>query len=216
LAFTSGGSGALPVFWLPADASNQEPVRVDGGAMGGATEWLADDRILVTTRVPGAEYDIRITPAAGGSSQALVATKDTERAARLSPGRQWLAYESDRSGRFEIWVGPFPPGAGAPVRVSQDGGRQPVWSRDGKELFYLQADRLMAVAVKGRAKRFEFDRAVELFRVPYVVEGAYDVAADGRFLIIQPTGVSGAAHAPGEIVVVQNWDQELKRLVPTR
>jgi hypothetical protein len=102
------------------------------------------------------------------------------------------------------------------VRVSQDGGRQPVWSRDGKELFYLQADRLMAVAVKGRAERFEFDRAAELFTVPYVVEGAYDVAADGRFLMIQPTAQSGATPAPGEIVVVQNWDQELKRLVPTR
>jgi eukaryotic-like serine/threonine-protein kinase len=170
----------------------------------------------VATRVPGAEWDIRITPAAGGSSQALVATQDTERAARLSPDRQWLAYESNRSGRAEIWVGPYPPGAGAPVRVSQDGGSQPVWSRDGKELFYLQADRLMAVAVKGGVERFEFDPAAELFTVPYVVDGAYDVAADGRFLMIQPTAMSGAAPAPGEIVVVQNWNEELKRLVPTK
>jgi serine/threonine-protein kinase len=216
LAFTSGGPGARPVYWLPADASNQEPVRVDSGAaISFATEWLADDQMLVATRVPGAEWDIRITPAAGGSSQALVATKDLERAARLSPDRQWLAYESDRSGRFEIWVGPFSPGAGAPVLVSRDGGRQPVWSRDGKELFYLQADRLMAVAVKGRAERFEFDPAAQLFTVPYVVDGAYDVAADGRFLMIQPTAASGAAPAPGEIVVVQNWHEELKRLVPT-
>jgi serine/threonine protein kinase len=213
LAFTSGGAGSRPVFWLPADASNQEPVRVDfGGPIGYATEWLADDRMLVTTRVAGAGDDIRITPAAGGSYQALVATTDTERAARLSPNRRWLAYESDRIGRTEIWVGPFPPGAGAPVLVSQDGGSQPVWSRDGKELFYLRGDRLMAVAVKGGAENFEFDRAVELFTVPYVVEGAYDVAADGRFLMIRPTAMPGA----GEIVVVQNWPEELKQRVPTR
>jgi Tol biopolymer transport system component len=216
LAFTSGDSGAFPVYWRPADASNQEPVRVDSGAIGYATEWLADDQMLVVTYVKGAEWDIRITPAAGGSSQALVATQDTERAARLSPDRQWLAYESNRSGRAEIWVGPYPPGAGAPVRVSQDGGSQPVWSRDGKELCYLQADRLMAVAVKGGVERFEFDPAAELFTVPYVVDGAYDVAADGRFLMIQPTAMSGAAPAPGEIVVVQNWNEELKRLVPTK
>jgi serine/threonine-protein kinase len=74
--------------------------------------------------------------------------EDTERTARLSPNGRWLAYESNRSGRDEIWVAPYPPDGGAPVRVSRDGGKQPVWSHNGRELYYLQSNRLMAAAVE--------------------------------------------------------------------
>jgi hypothetical protein len=161
--------------------------------------------------VDGAEWDIRVTSTTGDPPRDLLATKDTERTARLSPSGRWLAYESNRSGRDEIWVAPYPPDGGAPVRVSRDGGKQPVWSHNGRELYYLQSNRLMAAAVETSKAELTFKRAVELFAIPLVIDGAYDVAEDGRFLTIRPTSSSSPPSEP--IVVVQNWHEELK---PTR
>jgi eukaryotic-like serine/threonine-protein kinase len=222
VAFQSGDAGVLPVFWLPADGSSREPQRVDvGAAISTPTAWLSDDRLLLTSFVEGAEFDIRITSVADGDPRNVLATKDFERNARLSPNGRWLAFESNRSGQSEIWVMAFP--SGAPVRVSQKGGSEPVWSRDGSELYYVQTGTLMAVSVKPDQKDFRFD-SVELFRLPYLGDqgglgtgGVYDVSPDGRFLTIQPTARADDDLTPsGSIVVVQNWDQELKRLVPVK
>jgi Tol biopolymer transport system component len=223
IAFQSGDAGVLPVFWLPADGSSHEPQRVDIGAnISTPTAWLPDGRLLLTSFVGGAEFDIRITSVADGHPRDVLATKDLERNARLSPNGRWLAFESNRSGQGEIWVLAFP--GGAPVRVSQKGGSEPVWSHDGRELYYVQNGTLMAVAVKPDQKDFRFDSAVELFGLPYLGDqggfgtgGVYDVSADGRFLTIQPTARTDNDPIPsGSIVVVQNWDQELKGLVPVK
>jgi serine/threonine-protein kinase len=223
VAFQSGDAGVLPVFWLPADGSSREPQRVDTGAnISTPTAWLSDGRLLLTSFVGGAEFDIRITSLANGDPRDVLATKDLERNARLSPNGRWLAFESNRSGQGEIWVLAFP--GGAPVRVSQKGGTEPVWSRDGSELYYVQTGTLMAVAVKPGQEDFQFAPAVELFRLPYPGDqggfgtgGVYDVSPDGRFLTIQPVAHPDDNPTPsGSIVVVQNWDQELKGLVPVK
>ena len=219
LAFTSGGPGALPIVQLPADGTAREQQRVDSGVrIAFASDWLPDGQIIADAYVEGAEWDIRITSTTGASPRDLVATKDTERAARVSPNRRWLAYESNRTGRTEIWVGPYPPGSSAPVRVSQAGGSQPLWSRDGRELFYLEGRTLMSVRVDADEAGFAFSPASKLFAMPYVIAdayaGTYDVAADGRFLIIQPS--TPLSPSSDGIVVVLNWDEELKRLVPTQ
>jgi hypothetical protein len=106
--------------------------------------------------------------------------------------------------------------------LSENGGKAPVWSRDGRELFYIQGDKLMAIAVTPGREGLAFQAAVELFALPRVLFGqgldgssrSYDVAPDGRFLVIQPTPLTDPA--PTSIVVVQNWVEELKRLVATR
>jgi serine/threonine-protein kinase len=201
------------IFHLSADGTGRDPQRVNGGAARSyASDWLRDGQLLVFVGVDGAEWDVRIASTTGDPPRDLLATKDTERTARLSPNRRWLAYESNKSGRAEIWVAPYPPASGAPVPVSQNGGNQPVWSRNGRELFYLQGNRLMAAAVERTGAGFVFKLALELFAIPLVIDGAYDVAQDGRFLIIQPT--SPSSPTSDGIVVVQNWHEELKRLVP--
>ena len=149
--------------------------------------------------------------------QPVVETPASEgfRGARLSPDGRWLAYASDQTGQQEIWVRPYP-GPGAAVRISPNGGVEPVWARSGRELYYLEGTRLMAVAVN-TGDRFNFSPATLLFDNDYLLSTqppSYDVARDGRFLMIKPIG-GDTEVAPSQIVVIQNWHEELKRLVPT-
>jgi eukaryotic-like serine/threonine-protein kinase len=218
IAFSSGAPGTRSVYWMPSDGRTQEPTRVDAGAvpMAYPSSWLGNDRLLVNALVVGNGYwDIRAASLAGGPAQDVIATKDLERDATISPDGGWISYESDRSGRFEIWARPV--SGGASMRVSENGGRYPLWSRDGQELFYVQNQTLMAVPAQRRAGGFAFGKAVELFQLPRLTQESsrarmYDVSADRRFLVIQPESTFASA----SIVVVQNWVEELKRLVPTR
>jgi Tol biopolymer transport system component len=222
VAFSSGGAvlGSYTVQWLRADGSEREPHRVDSGAsVAGPSAWLREDQLLVSAYVDGG-FDIRVAAVEGGTPpRALVASHDIERAARRSPNERWLAYESNRSGQIDIWVQAY--SGGAPIRVSHNGGVEPVWSRDGRELFYLRGTTMIGVKVNPDQKTFVIEREDELFEVPFrrpATGGggrSYDVARDGRFLVIQPTKLA-KNRPPGSIVIVQNWHEELKRLVPTQ
>jgi hypothetical protein len=137
-------------------------------------------------------------------------------AAALSPDSRWLAYSSNRSGQDEVWVQAF--ADGVPVRVSSGGGDEPLWSADGRELFYRRGDAIMVVAVETGAE-FDFEAPRALFSGPYL-QGqrtsarTYDVARDGRFLMFLRTEENAAA-TPASIVVVENFAEEIKqRLLP--
>ncbi|RMF65806.1 MAG: hypothetical protein D6743_07435, partial [Calditrichaeota bacterium] len=142
--------------------------------------------------------------------QPWLVTGFAEAAAVFSPDGKWIAYQSDASGQFEIYVKSFP-GPGAAHRVTTAGGREPLWSRDGSELFYRQGDAMMATAVDTKGG-FRSERPTLLFEGSYLTERSranYDVSPDGeRFLMVQ-----GGAPAR-QIKVVLNWAEELKRLVP--
>ncbi len=106
------------------------------------------------------------------------------------------------------------PGPGAPIRISPNGGTEPVWGPDDREIFNLDGDKMMAVAAETKPE-FRFEPPEVLFEGPYYheVPPSYDVGPDGRFLMIQPT--SAGQTETTKIVVVLNWFEELKRLVPT-
>jgi len=162
--------------------------------------------------------DILATPAApDGEVRAILATSDTEIDPALSPDGRWLAYSSNRTGEPEIWVKRYPDGV--PVRVSRSGGFEPVWSTDGKELFFLQGNAMMSVAGIDSSGDFSFGVPTQLFTgafltVPSPGARTYTVARDGRLLMIQVPGSQANLQNPGSIVVVQNWTEELKRKVP--
>ncbi len=121
--------------------------------------------------------------------------------ARFSPDGKWVAYESNESGEFEVYVRPFP-GPGGVVRISTSGGRYPVWSRDGKELFYAKGGKVMSVPVKS-SPRFELAQPVPLFQLPGEL---IDVSPDGkRFLV-----VSGG-EAKTSLSLLLNWTGVLKK-----
>jgi Tol biopolymer transport system component len=140
--------------------------------------------------------------------------------ADVSPDGKWVAYESDESGdQVEIFVRPFPAVDAGRQKVSLDGGRYPLWSPDGKELYYVTASgAMMAVSVR-LSPTLALGGVTKLFDTRPPTHGIssrpYDVSpVDGRFLVTKPV-VSGAAPG-GEVTVVLNWLEDLKRRVPTR
>ena len=147
----------------------------------------------------------------------LLVTPFNELAARFSPDGRYMAYLSDRSGRQEVYVQPFP-GPGDTVQVSTGGGTEPVWARSGRELFFRQGEKMMAVDVT-LVPAFSASRPRLLFEGRYevslLVSGMrfYDVSPDGqRFLMVK----SDTPTAPRQLHLVVNWFEELKRLLPAR
>jgi len=155
----------------------------------------------------------RVTP--------VLQTKFDERNGIVSPDGRWLAYESDSSGAFDVYVRPFPNVGGGQWQVSTAGGKQPLWARSGKELFYLGADgALLRVPVEARGGTWHAGSPMKLLEGRYYTGTgsgrAYDVSPDGqRFLMIKAPGTNASAAAPA-LIVVQHWDEELKRLVPMK
>jgi serine/threonine-protein kinase len=123
----------------------------------------------------------------------------------MSPDGRWLAYTSESTGRNEIWVRPFP-GPGPAVRISSNGGVEPVWARNGKELFYIEGGNMIAVTVEAGAA-FDFQPPARLFESSYGLSQqppSYDVTPDGRFVMIKP---DDAGEKP--ISVILDWQERL-------
>ncbi len=140
-----------------------------------------------------------------------------ETAPKFSPDGKWLAYCSDESGRWEIYVQPYP-SPGGKWEISTDGGQEPVWNPRGGELFYHSGSKLMAVDIETESG-FSADKPRMLFEGPYlptvVTSPYYDVSPDGQwFLMLKP--IESQAAAPTEINIVLNWFEELKQQAPVK
>jgi Tol biopolymer transport system component len=205
------GGGRL--LTLPADGSVLDAQTLRETAAGAPLVWSGAGELISITN-PNDPDIIAIPATAAGEVRPVVASKYLEYDPALSPDGRWLAYVSDRTGGAEIWVQGYPDGV--PVRVSRNGGFEPQWSRDGSELFYWQGNAMMAVTVE-TDDEFSFGAPVQLFSGRYFQRPgpavrSYDVAGDGRFLMILP-GDENTAAAPTSIVVVQNFTEELEERV---
>ncbi|MGB5661546.1 MAG: hypothetical protein WBO54_18905, partial [Thermoanaerobaculia bacterium] len=156
-----------------------------------------------------ANSDLRILPLEEGTEPYdFVATEFNEWAAQFSPDGRWVAYQSDESGRPEIYVTTFPD-AGRKWQVSTDGGAQPRWRGDGRELYYLTpAAKLMVAEVDPTGAGFQIGELIELFDTPRLQNGVfdYDVTSDGEGFLMNTVGDS--AFEP--ITLVVNWTAELE------
>jgi eukaryotic-like serine/threonine-protein kinase len=171
--------------------------------------WSPDGRYLVFEEGPaGASRDLWLLPF-GADPRPLLVTRFNERAAVFSPDGRWLAFVTDESGRSEVYIQPFP-GPGPKVAISSNGGLQPVWAKNGRELFYREGDALIAVPVQLDPLRIAAPQ--KLFDLPAAIYNSdqfvadYDVTADGRFLAVRREN-----RATDEIHVVLNWAEELRR-----
>jgi eukaryotic-like serine/threonine-protein kinase len=174
-------------------------------------DWSTDGRFVLLgvqeSTAAGVHRNLWLLSRAEGRARPLLTSAFNKSDARFSPDGRWICYVSDESGASQVYVQSFPE-LGFRSQVSVAGGSQPHWRRDGKELFYLAADRkLMAITARATPTTFEAGAPVVLFDLPN--EGSrYDVAADGqRFLITQ--GVRELAPSP--ITVVINWPASLKK-----
>jgi len=194
LVFTSNRQGTGALYEMSTSGNGDEKPFLPTHLPGRAADWSPDGRFLLfRTQDAKTKYDLWALPMNGEGKPFLVVRTDyDERDGQFSPDGKWIAYESDESGRFEIYIQPFP-GPGAKLPVSTNGGAQVRWNRDGKELFFIGLDeRLMAVQIKlpSAGQAIEVGAPVPLF--PTRVAGGavnvqrqqYVVSPDGqRFLI---------------------------------
>jgi Tol biopolymer transport system component/predicted Ser/Thr protein kinase len=203
-------AGFRNVFWRIVDGTGDEERLTTGENSQAPTSWSPDGKWLAfTDSSPTTQSDIWMLGLDGERKQEpFLRTPFSESSATFSPDGRWLAYQSDESGRPEIYVQPFP-GPGGKWQISTEGGGGPLWARNGRELFYSNGSQMMTVDIKTEPT-FTAGKPRLLFEGQYV---AYDVSQDGqRFLMVQAVEPEQPAT---QINLVLNWFEELKRLVPT-
>jgi serine/threonine-protein kinase len=236
LIFASGRVGATNLFWQAADGTGAVARLTESPNTQYPTAITPDGtRVVFTETASPTGPDVMLMslepppPSTGlgrgettepQRARPLVQTMFNERNAEIDPKGRWLAYESSESGRLEIYVRPFPDVSGGRWHISTAGGRTPLWSRNGQELFYVSLEGFVIGVRVEEGPSWWSSTPKRILEGQYYFAGqgngrTFDVAPDGkRFLMIR--GGSDAAAAPQtRLVFVQHWAEELKRLVPT-
>jgi serine/threonine-protein kinase len=211
LFFAGGRHGVPNMFVQSADGSDQ-PVRlVESPRLQQPTSMAPDGRLIFSEAVPNHSRDIMALSLDGPPTvEPLIHTAATEIAGEVSPNGRWLAYVSDESGQFEVYVRPYPHVSGGLWKVSAGGGRQPLWLRNGRELLYRDFGGAVVAVPVVAGGAFALGPPVAVIPAGRVYAGygsatggrAFDVSRDGsRFLMIK---IHEATAGPA-FVVVQNW-----------
>jgi len=209
--YWQSSNGSSPMERLTISENNQHP---GSFTPDGAT-------LAFVGRHPETGYDILLLDMKGRRVTPFLNSKAAEGWPEISPDGRWLAYSSDESGGYEVWVRPFS-GQGGRWQISREGGTEPIWSKDGRQLFYRQSGTSLADQVWVADVRTEGGFSSGKPRLLFDMQGfmgkeavrGWDLWPDGRgFLMVKmeerkPQPVT-------EMVLVQNWFEELKRLVPT-
>ncbi len=215
LAFAAGSKilDAPELVWKPADGSGETERLCEMDNAQFPSGFSPDGRnLLFTDEHPETKLDIWTLTMDGDElkPRPVVKTPFNETAAVFSPDGRWVAYQADESGRFEIYVRPFD-GTGSKYQISTEGGTEPVWAPDGRELFFRNGDKMMVVNINLHPE-FNVSKPNLLFKGWYStnrIAANYDISPDGqKFLMIR-----GEQTAVTEIKVILNWAEELKRLV---
>ena len=187
--------------------------------------WSGDGKTLMVLETDiGSKWDIGMFSMDGDRSiKPLLREEATEINPRISPDGKYVAYSSNESGRMEVYIRPFPDVDKGKWQASTSSGNSPLWSPDGRELFYLSDDNtVMAVAVETKPA-LRLGTPKMLFRSTYMgltMESAtpWDIHPDGkRFLMIKlPGATTSGGGGPHKINVVLNWTEELKQRVPVK
>ena len=211
--FTSAVNGPFDIFVKDVDSSAAEQpfITFENGQFGAVFLAASPDGkyLAYATLEPTKKLSIYAVALAGDRKpQPFLQSSANNLAPAFSPDGHWLAYESDQSGRSEIYITAFPE-HGAQYQVSTNGGERPVWSRDGKQIFYRSNLELFAVAVKTQGRTLELGTPSELFEVAVRNLGGrwYDVSPDGRF--VMNTAPPSAQVQSFELVV--NWPAEMNK-----
>jgi Tol biopolymer transport system component len=221
---------ARALFWRRSDGSTAAEQLVDFGE-----DMLPEDRyyprsispdgrtLFTSSAEPPRDIGVMRLGVDVGA-EPLIATQGEQVGPELSPDGHWLTYDSNESGRFEVYVRPYPNIGDSRVQVSTNGGMDPVFSRDGTELFYwVDPGTIMSVTVRtGQNGEFVADLPRTAASGEYIkgnVARQYDVSSDGeRFVVLKRADAAAAAANDSDrarLVIVQNWFAELERLIPT-
>ncbi len=212
VVFNSRRKGHLDMFQKASSGAGSEDVLLEDNLDKYPVSWSPDGRFILYDSIGSATgLDLWVLPLSGDRKPVpFLTTKFNEAAGQFSPDGRWVAYNSDESGKNEVYVTPFP-GPGGKWQISTGGGALPRWRHDGTEIFYLAPDnKLMAAAVNGKGSSFEVGAVKPLFETRAVagLRNRYAVSPDGQRFLIN-TVPEQAASAP--ITVVLNWTAGLKK-----
>jgi Tol biopolymer transport system component/predicted Ser/Thr protein kinase len=216
VAFQSNKEGPLNVFSQFADGSGGLERLTTSESTPAANSWSSDGQLLAYVEpTPTTGWDIWVLRLSDHKARPFLQSAFDESAPRFSPDGHWLAYVSDESGHWEIYVQPYP-GPGGKWQISADGGTEPMWNPNGRELFYRSDRKMMSVEIATQSG-FAAGKPRVLFEGDYLPTPLqfpnYYVSPNGqRFLMLKPG--EQEAIGPREINVVLNWFEELKRRVP--
>ena len=191
---------------LPANGAGERKVIFKSAVRIEPTDWSHDGRYVLVDKGTIGATDIWVVPlAAPDKAFALVASPTLDGNGQFSPDDRWVAYMSQQSGRFEVYVTAFP-GGGARWQVSANSGAQPRWSADGQTLYFVSlGGQLMAASVDGKGSQFTVKDVKPLFPVNLFVgpriSAGYDVASDGKRFLINSAGEAERQR----VVLVANW-----------
>jgi eukaryotic-like serine/threonine-protein kinase len=220
IAFASLRAGMWGIYQKRADGSGDERQLFQTKLLIMPMSWAPDSQSLIFTQRDTSLGDLWTLPLEDAKkAQPLLHSNFNESHGQISPDGKWISYNSNESGRPEIYVRPFPSGSGK-WQVSSNGGVFSRWRPDGKEIFYLSANnngKMMAVEVKNSGSTFVYETAKELFDSQYLNYGhgrdyhTFAVSPDGqRFLIPRPVE-SSSDTSSNAVTVVLNWTSLLKK-----
>ncbi|MEJ0008880.1 MAG: hypothetical protein WDM77_21575 [Steroidobacteraceae bacterium] len=222
ITFASGAAGNLDLYEVQANGAGGEKQLTKGDPGAYPSGWSSDGRYLLYFSANSSSAHINVLSRVGDQKpRVFLQSSFIQVWGQFSPDMRWVAYQSDESGRYEVYVRPFHPsdlrdektgsnGDGAQWLVSTAGGVAPMWSANGKELYYLNPKGdLMATSVSAAGSAFAAGTPVRLFE-PHVWNGGtdnqtgrqYDVAPDGRFLINRTRDTDSML----AVTLLQNWD----------
>jgi len=205
------------LYWQPYDGSSPMERLTTTEYDQRPGSWSSDGKTVALAESPaGANWDIAVMDVPSRRVTPFLNSQFNEQYPEFSPDGRWIAYSSDESKRYEVYVRPFP-GPGMKCLVSSEGGQEPVWARNGKQLFYRWEDQMWVVDVRTDGG-FAPSKPRLLFEKPGYGSGypirAYDLSLDGQRFLMVKEGQRKSTPVT-EMTLVQNWFEELKRLVPT-
>jgi serine/threonine-protein kinase len=213
--FSSDREGALNLYWKRIDGSAPVERLTSSANAQFPSSWSPDgERLAYTELDPNSGLDIWVFSTKNGYAKPFLETGFNESAAVFSPDGRFLAYVSDETGEDEVYVRAYP-GPGGKWTISNGGGREPVWSSDGTEIYYRGQEWVTAVPIETEPA-FQPGKSRHLFEAPFDEAGApyanYDVAPDGRgFVMVRSDEELSATR----LIIVFNWFEELQNRIPS-
>ena len=213
IVFTSNRNGIYNLYWKPSNGVGADELLLESDQIKVPADWSSDGRFLVFESIDQqTDDDLWVLPVSGDKKRfPFLKTPFVERQGQFSPDSRWIAYQSNESGRFEIYVQSFP-GPRGKFQVSRNGGAQPRWNKNGKEIFFVSLDsKMMAAPVQlsPDARALEPGNPAALFPVriaggplPGAGKQQYAVSPDGQRFLVNLAMDEGAA---SPITLILNW-----------
>ncbi len=211
--FTSNRKGIPNLYWKLSSGAGADELLLESDQNKAPYDWSSDGRFLLFLSIaPQTGWDLWVLPVSGDKKPfPFLKTPFDERDGQFSPDGKWIAYQSNESGRFEIYVQPFP-GPGGKFQISSNGGAQPRWNKNGKEIFYVSLDsKMMAAPVKLASDGLTLETGTPTVLFPARIAGGplpgvqkqqYAVSSDGQRFLVNLAADEGAA---SPITLIYNW-----------